>query len=62
MLGVLVSISVGTIMDYNRCLLGCVVHNDLSIMKLVIDNNREIQHLVVKHETKKNGKLSAFAL
>ena len=62
MLGVLVSISVETIMDYNRCLLGCVVRNDLSIMKLVIDNNREIQNLVVKHETKKRQVVSFRAM
>ena len=47
------SISVGTIIDYNRRLLGCVFHNDLSIMKLVIDNNCKIRHLAAKHETKK---------
>ena len=48
-----VCISVGTIIDYNRRLLGCVFHNDLSIMKLVIDNNRKIRHLAAKHETKR---------
>ena len=39
---IIIIISVGTIIDYNRRLLGCLFHNDLSIMKLVIDNNRKI--------------------
>ena len=34
-------------------LLGCVFHNDLSIVKLVIDNNRKIRHLAPKHATKR---------
>ena len=50
--------SVGTIIDYNRRLLGCLFHNDLSIMKLVIDNNRKIRHLASKHETKKRQVVS----
>ena len=54
--------SVGTIIDYNRRLLGCLFHNDLSIMKLVIDNNRKIRHLAAKHETKKRQVVSFLAM
>ena len=56
------SISVGTIIDYNLRLLGCLFHNDLSIMKLVIDNNRKIRHLAAKHETKKWQVVSFLAM
>ena len=59
---VCVYISVGTIIDYNRRLLGCLFHNDLSIMKLVIDNNRKIRHLAAKHETKKRQVVSFLAM
>ena len=58
----LLSTSVGTIIDYNRRLLGCLFHNDLSIMKLVIDNNRKIRHLAAKHETKKRQVVSFLAM
>ena len=55
-------VSVGTIIDYNRRLLGCLFHNDLSIMKLVIDINRKIRHLAAKHETKKRQVVSFLAM
>ena len=57
-----VACSVGTIIDYNRRLLGCLFYNDLSIMKLVIDNNRKIRHLAAKHETKRRQVVSFLAM
>ena len=49
----LLIIRVGTIIDYNRSLLGCLFENDLSIMKRVIDNNRTRRHLAAKKHTKR---------
>ena len=57
-----VTVSVGTIIDYNRRLHGCLFHNDLSIMKLVIDNNWKKRHLAAKHETKKRQVVSFLAM
>ena len=42
----------GMIIDYNQHLLGCFFCNDLSIMKLVINNNLKKWHLETKTKTK----------